>query len=274
MAFVSEIINPKTQEVEQVYTPVPNKFVTVRTDTNQPLGPVSKGYEILQNNEAFDFLDSLVGNNAKFETAGNYGNGKSFITMSTEQIKILDDDIKPYILFTNSQDGTSSINVMFTSIRCFCSNTLVRAFKDAINRISIRHSKTMQDRLNAARFTLTKNDEYLDALKDEAEKQAVMPFTANQFENFIRAEFTVREEDSEIVKARNEELINNMLRCYQQDDIQNYNNTVYKATQAIYDYYSHQPVFRQTKQLAYKNMNNVVAGMPEANLLINKIMQM
>ena len=71
--------------------PYPNQFATVRTDTLEPLGIVGKDYQILQNLEAFDFLDSLVGD-AKFETAGLYGNGaKSFITMSTEPMKILDE---------------------------------------------------------------------------------------------------------------------------------------------------------------------------------------
>ncbi len=35
---------------------VPDKFVTVRTDTNQPLGVVGSRYEPVQNSQAFSFL--------------------------------------------------------------------------------------------------------------------------------------------------------------------------------------------------------------------------
>jgi phage/plasmid-like protein (TIGR03299 family) len=161
--------------------PFPNQFATVRTDTLEPLGVVGKDYQILQNIEAFDFLDSLVGD-AKFETAGLYGNGaKSFITMSTEPMKILDDEFAPYILFTNSFDGSGAVKVMFTPIRVFCSNALVRAIKNATNKLSIRHSSNLQSRLDNARYVLLNNTNYLNALKAESEKLAVTPFSAEAF---------------------------------------------------------------------------------------------
>ena len=94
------------------HLPFPKQFATIRTDTMEPIGVVGEKYEILQNIEAFNFLDSLVGD-AKFETAGLYGGGsKSFITMSTEPIKILDDEFAPYILFTNAFDGSGAVRVM------------------------------------------------------------------------------------------------------------------------------------------------------------------
>lgn len=252
--------------------PYPNQFATVRTDTLEPLGIVGKDYQILQNLEAFDFLDSLVGD-AKFETAGLYGNGaKSFITMSTEPMKILDDEFAPYILFTNSFDGSGAVRVMFTPIRVFCSNALVRAIKNATNKLSIRHSSNLQSRLDNARYVLLNNTNYLNALKTEAEKLAVTPFSAEAFEALARSLFPVNKEDSELIQVRNEAQVEALLRAYRQDDLQNFNNTAYKVVQAVADFESHKPVFRQTNQVDFKNIKTVMLGMPLLNQITERML--
>ena len=252
--------------------PYPNQFATVRTDTLEPLGVVGKDYQILQNIEAFDFLDSLVGD-AKFETAGLYGNGaKSFITMSTEPMKILDDEFAPYILFTNSFDGSGAVRVMFTPIRVFCSNALVRAIKNATNKLSIRHSSNLQSRLDNARYVLLNNTNYLNALKAESEKLAVTPFSAEAFEALARTLFPVNTEDSELVQVRNEAQIEALLRAYRQDDLANFNNTAYKVVQAVADFESHKPVVRQTNQMDLKNIKTVMLGMPLLNMVTERML--
>ena len=270
-----------TQEPQQLGTQTvlvdvphhyPNQFATVRTDTLEPLGVVGKDYQILQNIEAFDFLDSLVGD-AKFETAGLYGNGaKSFITMSTEPMKILDDEFAPYILFTNSFDGSGAVRVMFTPIRVFCSNALVRAIKNATNKLSIRHSSNLQSRLDNARYVLLNNTNYLNALKAESEKLAVTPFSTEAFEALARQLFPVNKEDSELIQVRNEAQVEALLRAYRQDDLQNFNNTAYKVVQAVADFESHKPAFRQTNQMDLKNIKTVMLGMPLLNMVTERML--
>lgn len=250
----------------------PNQFATVRTDTLEPLGVVGKDYQILQNIEAFDFLDSLVGD-AKFETAGLYGNGaKSFITMSTEPMKILDDEFAPYILFTNSFDGSGAVRVMFTPVRVFCSNALVRAIKAATNKLSIRHSSNLQSRLDNARYVLLNNTNYLNALKAESEKLAVTPFSAEAFEALARQLFPVNKEDKEFVQVRNEAQIEALLRAYRQDDLANFNNTAYKVVQAVADFESHKPTFKQSSQMDFKNIKTVMLGMPLLNMVTERML--
>lgn len=250
----------------------PNQFATVRSDNLEPLGIVSKDYQILQNYEAFDFLDSLVGE-AKFETAGLYGNGaRSFITMSTEPMKILDDDFAPYILFTNSFDGSGAVKVMFTPIRVFCSNALVRAIQNATNKLSIRHSASLQSRLDNARYVLLNNTNYLAALKAESEKLATTPFTAEAFEALAKSLFPINKEDKEFVQVRNMLQVEALLNAYRQDDLQNFNNTAYKAIQAVADFESHKPVFRETNQANLKNIKTVMLGMPLLNQVTEQML--
>ena len=273
LAYVSEV--PTTiGTVIKNYHDIPKQYATVRTDTMESLGIVGKNYEILQNLEAFDFLDSMVGE-AKFETAGSYGHegAKSFITMSTEPMKIMGDDFKPYILFTNSFDGSGSVRVMFTPIRVFCSNCLTRAIKQAVNKISIKHSSNLKTKLEQARVILLENTNYLEAIKKEAEKMAITPYTEAEFKALVNNMFaTENKEENPLAAARNEIMIASLLKAYNQDDLQNYNNTVYKAIQAFADWESHKPAFRATNTIGYKNIGNVMQGMPITNTVANQLM--
>lgn len=246
--------------------PIKNQFATVRTDTNEALGIVGKQYEILQNREAFDFLDSLA-HDAKFETAGFYGpNGaKSFISMSTEPLKILGDDFENYMLFMNSFDGSGCVKVMFTSIRTWCSNTLTRAMKNAQNKVSIRHSSNMRTNLEIAKSILLANSKYLDALKEEAEKLSVTPFSESAFLALARKLYPTNTEDKEIVQVRNMAMVEALMRAYKQNDLDNFKDSAWRAVQAFADFESHEPVFRNTKNIKYHNITNVINGMELTN---------
>lgn len=270
---VEQPLNNGTSVLVDVMHDFPNQFATVRSDTLEPLGVVGKNYEILQNLEAFDFLDSMT-MEAKFETAGSYGpNGaKSFITMSTEPMKILGDEFTPYILFTNSFDGSGSVRAMFTPIRVFCSNCLTRAMRNGTNKINIRHGKTLKYRLEAAREVLLGNTAYLEAVKAEAEKMAITPFTNEQFKAMVTNMFMTKDGDSDLVKARNEAMVSAIMSAYNQADLQNYNNTAYKAVQAMADFESHKPAFRNTSTIQYKNISNIMLGMPLTNAMADRIM--
>lgn len=275
-----QFVNKMEQELNGqkilVDTPftIPDQFATIRTDTNEPLGIVGKGYNILQNHEAFDFLDSLALNGAKFETAGSYGqNGaKSFITMSTEPMKILDDDFLPTIMFLNSHDGSKAIQAMFISIRIFCSNCIARARKNAENRVSIRHSSSMQSKLEQAKGILLQNTNYLENLKEEAEKLAVKPYSKEAFEALARRLFPINAEDSEIIQIRNLAMIEKLMTAYNQDDLQNFKNTSWRALQAISDFESHPTQFRKTNGTTTGAFTAVAVNtMPLLNMVWNEI---
>lgn len=70
-------------EIGNTELEVPNYFANIRTDTNTVLGVVGKDYHIVQNRDAFDFFDAIVGGGEgiMYETAGALGNGERiFIT--------------------------------------------------------------------------------------------------------------------------------------------------------------------------------------------------
>ena len=250
-------------------TLVENNFCTVKTDDRKQLGIVGKNYGIVQNFEAFDFLDEVLvegeGQGARIETAGHFNDfSKSFIVASTDALKILDDDFKPYMLFTNSFDGSGSVRVIFTPVRVFCSNAIKAAIKKALQVISIRHSNNVMDRLQIAKGTLQANNTYLQSLQEEAEFFATQRLTPAQFKDsvipLILKELKLDNEDRKRGTDRVERIEQDILTAYNQRDLQNYNGTAYKAIQAISDFESHYEPFRNTNN-PHLYMQRIMGGM-------------
>lgn len=125
----------------------------VRNDKKTVLGVVKAGYRPLQNREAFAFFDPLINNKfLEYETAGSIGMGE--IVWILAKIKenpsfaVCDnDEIKKYLLLSNSHDGQSAVSVKFTPIRVVCQNTLNLALeRDETTRI--KHIASMHSQLN------------------------------------------------------------------------------------------------------------------------------
>ena len=257
------------------FTKIEGQFTTVRTDTMQPFGVVTDAYEILQNRDAFDFLDSLVVEGAKFETAGFFkkNGAASYITMSTEPMTILGDEFDPFMMISNGHDGGSAVKVCLTAIRAVCRNTAILALKKASNLVTVQHSKKMYDKLLVAQEVLLANTKYMEELKIVAEELAVKPFSEEAFEALVRKLYPIEKEQSEIIQIRNLAQIEHLLRAYNQDDLQNFNNTAWKALQAVSDVNSHPLRFRETKKIANNGTPEfqvVYNGMP----LLNKVFAM
>lgn len=246
------------------FTKIEGQFTTVRTDTMQPFGVVTDAYEILQNRDAFDFLDSLVMEGAKFETAGFFkkNGAASYITMSTEPMTILGDEFDPFMMISNGHDGGSAIKVALTPIRAYCRNSAILALKKATSIVTIHHSRKMYDKLVAAKEVLTANTNYLEELKIVAEKLATTPFSEEAFEALAKKLFAPKEEQSEIIQIRNIVQFEKLMKAYREDDLQNFNGSAWKALQAVSDFESHPAKFRKSKEVA----NN---GTPEFQIIYN-----
>lgn len=133
-----------------IYREVPNQFATYRTDVNVPLGLIQQKYNVIQNIDAFNFFDEAIGENkALWQTAGMFGVGqKVFISAKLPiDTDVTGDEINHYLIFSNSHDGSSSLNILFSPVRVFCTNCLASAFKNADAYIRIKHTKTAKERL-------------------------------------------------------------------------------------------------------------------------------
>ena len=90
------------------------------------MGIVSDRYKVVQNQDAFQFTDELLGEGVTYETAGSLQIGREFwmLARMPQQYIIAGDEIAPYLVIMNSHDGGSGVKVAMTPIRVVCQNTL------------------------------------------------------------------------------------------------------------------------------------------------------
>jgi phage/plasmid-like protein (TIGR03299 family) len=115
-------------------TGVPNRFATVRTDLNRPLGVVTSRYEVLQNTDAFRFFDKVVDRDeAVYHSAGVLGQGERIWIMAKlpEHISIKGiDDVNVYVTLMSGHDGKTGVYGFVHLERIVCNNTLQVAMSE------------------------------------------------------------------------------------------------------------------------------------------------
>jgi phage/plasmid-like protein (TIGR03299 family) len=115
---------------EPIYTEYNEKVegykANVRDFDRKVLGVVSDRYKVVQNVEAFSFTDELLGKGVRYETAGSLAEGKKIWLLARlpREYIIAGERISPYLVFSNTHDGSGSVKVAITPIRVVCNNTL------------------------------------------------------------------------------------------------------------------------------------------------------
>ena len=152
---------------------VPEHYATVRDTDNSVLGVVGNRYTPIQNLECFDFLDTVLDDSeAKYETAGSLYGGKIvwMLVNLGKDVVVGQDRTVPYLLLTNSHDGSTAIKGMTTPIRVVCANTLSLALKDNVTSFGFRHTNNVHTKIDQARKLLEINYKYIDNFQEEVEK--------------------------------------------------------------------------------------------------------
>ena len=105
----------------------------LREDTGEVLGIVSDEYEVVDNRDAFRFLDALIGSDMHFETAGSLWGGRRVWCLARlpEYVELGGDLSATYIYVANSHDGSMAVTAAVTPIRIVCANTLGAALRHA-----------------------------------------------------------------------------------------------------------------------------------------------
>lgn len=147
-------------------------FANVRTSDKKVLGIVGKDYQIVQNTEAFAFTDKLLGNQGvHYDTAGSLQEGKRvWMLARMNSCKLLDDEVVPYLLFSNGHDGRHAVRVAITPVRVVCQNTLNLALVKAERSWATIHMGKLDKKLDEAARTLGLANYYINELNGAAER--------------------------------------------------------------------------------------------------------
>ncbi|RZJ23713.1 MAG: DUF945 domain-containing protein [Acinetobacter sp.] len=197
---------------------VQNYFANVRSDNNTVLGVVGKDYQIVQNREAFNFFDSIVGGGEGilYETAGALGNGERiFITAKLPgyiRVGSGDDVTEKYIFLTTSHDGSGSITAAFTPIRIVCQNTLNASLRSMTNVVRIKHTSGAKQRIENAHKIMGVANTMSSQLEGIFNEWAKVKVTDREVKKLIQLALCPNKETLDLIKKGADEEISTVFK--------------------------------------------------------------
>ena len=257
--------------------------VNQRSSDNKNLGIVTDRYRIVQNNEAFAFTDALLGEGVQYETAGSLNSGKRvWLLARMARTTLAEENIDPYLVFTNCHDGTGAVRVAISPIRVVCQNTLNLALKNASRHWSCAHKGDIQSKLDDARYTLSNANAYMAALEEEFGELKRKTISETQVkemtENLLKIEFNdlftkavksgkVIDFKEALKKQKYEEKINRkrseILSIYfDKPDLRGTEFSAFRFVNAVSDYATHTTDHKATKNYQENLFMRTVDGNP------------
>ncbi len=216
----------------------------VRHTDNRVLGVVSQRYRPIQNEEAFDFVDQLLGGgDIRYEAAGSLGQGKTvwLLARMTSEHCIVGDRIDPYLLFTNSHSGKASVKALMTPVRVVCANTLNLALHGAPRTWTAAHVGDIFRKVSGARETLGLARSYMEHLSKKAGTLAGIPIDENRWNRIVNELIPIPPSSSKPRKQNIYLLRNDLRERRRAKDLANYANTGWDSLNAVADHVAHVP---------------------------------
>lgn len=258
-------------DVEQkpVYTQdgvrVPDYYANVRDHDQRVLGVVTKRYRVVQNREAFSFTDGLLGEGVRYETAGSLMGGRKvwILARLPEKYIIRGEQITPYMVFSNTHDGSGAIRTAMTPVRVVCNNTLNLALGTAERRWSISHTGDIEAKMEAAGKTLLLAGEYMAALGKSFEELSRKRLSDAAVEEYISLLLPVDSGASAATEKGILKLREDIRRrYYHAPDLKGMGKNGYRFVNAAADFATHASPRRETKNYQEALFNRTMEGNP------------
>ena len=245
----------------------------VRNTDNKVLGVVTERYKIVQNEEAFAFTDALLGKGVRYETAGSLQEGRKvwLLAQLPKEYIISGEQISPYLVFSNSHDGSAAVRVAVTPIRVVCNNTLNLALSTAKRSWAMVHTGNIKGKIHEAQETLFMAETYMNKLGKEFETLKRQKLSDRQIKEYIELLLPL-EKTTSLVTAKNVKKLRDDLRAryYDAPDLQDVGgNNAYRFINAVSDFATHNEPLRRTTN--YKE--NLFMRTMDGNPMIDRAYQ-
>jgi len=179
--------------------------------------------------------------------------------------------VDPFLVFSNSHDGSCAIKVCMTPIRVVCQNTLNLALDGAKRAWSSKHTGNIQNRMHEARETLGLAHLYMEKLGSEFDKLSRIKLSDSKVMEFIN-ELIPLANDATAVQRKNVEQLRDdiKIRYYEAPDLKILPKNSYRLINAISDFATHAKPLRETT--SYKE--NLFLKTMEGHPIIDKAYNM
>lgn len=215
----------------------------------------------------------LLGEGVRYETAGALLDGRKvwILARMPREFIINGEQISPYLVFSNTHDGSGAIKVAVTPIRVVCNNTLNLALSTAKRSWSMVHTGDVQGKMEEAKQTLFMAEKYMSRLGREFENLRKIELTDRQVMDYIKLLLPYENEDNSLHVRNINRLREDMQKRYfDAPDLKDVGNNAYRFVNAVSDFATHSEPIRRTKNFKENLFSRTVEGNP----LIDKAYQM
>ena len=237
----------------------------VRDSDRKVLGVVTDRYRVIQNDEAFAFTDELLGAGVKYETAGSLQGGRKvwLLAHMPHEYIISGERISPYLLFSNTHDGSGAIKVALTPIRVVCQNTLNLALANAKRSWSMIHTGDIKEKMQEAKDTLFLAENYMDELGKEFEALRMKKLTDKRVMEYIEILLPIEDGSTPQQEKNMKRLREDMkIRYFDAPDLQGVGKNAYRFVNAVSDFATHAEPLRRTANYKENLFSRTVDGNP------------
>jgi len=226
-------------------------FATVRETDGKVLGVVGPGYKPIQNETAFDWFEPMVASGeVSLETAGVLKEGRHVWVLgriNRDPVEIVPgDEVIPFILFSNSHDGTRMARAGFTNVRAVCANTVHAAETSKLSKLlKVRHTKNAGLALDGIREIMDIVNRQFETTTEGMRKLARLGVTEETVKEYVRKVFQPKiilgDEMSDNQEERCDRLVDNIIPLFrhQTNQIAGVKDTAWGMYNAVTHYLSH-----------------------------------
>lgn len=230
---------------------IPERIATVRSDTGQVLSVVGSNYRVVQNAEAFGFIDEVLGGPDLRFTAGGtmYGGRRVWLQATLDRDLFIggdkDEKVEPYIVFATSHDGSLGVSCWITPMRLACYNALTWNMRSAKRSWKARHTRNVMNRAAEARMVLGLASRYFDDLQEIGDRLITTHVSDWMMNRLVERLMPMPDgkRTDEVDDGRAKTLILNrresVMDCLKVDNLANVKNTAWGFVQAVADWDDH-----------------------------------
>jgi phage/plasmid-like protein (TIGR03299 family) len=222
----------------------PGKYMTYRNHPVhglQGLGVVGSKYRVIQNREAFEFLNYLSHESgAVFETAGSLAGGRQvFMSMrmpehfTTARVQDLTDW---YLMCTTTHDGTRPFTVAVTPVRAVCQNTVTLGLREAASTFTLRHTTNVRGKIAVAAEALELVYQYQETWADAVNALEAAPFSDAEFAAFLSELVQPQGQSTDLKEQRAQDLRDELAGLWKADTQANIAGTKWAAYNTVVEW--------------------------------------
>lgn len=230
----------------------------VRGLDNKVLGVATESYKPIQNEQMFEFMDSLVADGIMvYETAGSLMGGRKvwLLARLANDVRIGNDRYVEYLLLVAGHDNFTSLRIYPTKVRVVCFNTLMQATRRTPEAVRIVHSGNLERKFEAARAVLNVTTEAQRRMTEWMEKLAREKLSEDSVTTIQEKIFGTLDEET---PARRREAIEKFRSIYEAEQARE-GRTSYAVLQAVTGYGDHMINLRQRKD-GEERLRSVLSG--------------